>query len=360
MTADGPVLESGSVKGKSGKSRWSEKHNMRIRQVSVVTFGSIMVLFAALAQAAAPDEPAIREAVLARFDRLHNLIVHYTTTSHLRLPPGMRLEDTLVKTERGYRFTEVGTKVEKEEFSLLSNLLFCRQVEQSFTSDIKDPAFLQVRRLDRRTGILTPGSKTVLLGLTRAGRTDYEGQIHDTGAVPSSYILTALGLGVRELSRPFTADDFRHMKIERSGDGKIVLARAEDPNVDEWTLDPARGYAITRYQRRSTANAGGSDWTMDDFKEVGGVLLPHKIRVFLRGENGSKGSDFVVDVSEYKINDPAHTAERYRMQWPEGTPVTDFRAGAVFVAREGELVYDSARTAQFLKESPDANEPPEW
>jgi hypothetical protein len=322
---------------------------MAWRQTAAI--GCVLFFFASLGGATSQDESVIRDIILARFAKVHNLIVHYTLTSHPTLPPGMRIEDAFVKTESGHRFIEVGIKVEKGEFSILGGSVFCSQTEQSFDSDIKDPAFYRIRRLDRKTEILTPGKGETLLGLTLDGQTDFQGQIREGEEVPSSCIPTVLGLGIRELPHLFTADDIKKMKIDRSTNGKIVLQRQEDTNIDEWTVDPNRGYAITHYHRRSSSGQGYVDWAMEDFRDVGGIVLPHKVRATLWWDDGSKGPDWIVDVSEYRLNDPANTPERYRMKWPEGTQVTDFRSGVTFVAHGENLVYDDDRIAKEVIES---------
>lgn len=53
---------------------------MRIRRLFVIGVGSTLAIVASFAQATAQDESAVREAILARFARLHNIIVRCTTT----------------------------------------------------------------------------------------------------------------------------------------------------------------------------------------------------------------------------------------------------------------------------------------
>ncbi len=308
---------------------------MRMRYVFGAAVGSLLAV-AGLAGAMAPDESAARAAILARFAKLHNIIVRYTTTSHLKLPPGMRLEDAFVKSGRGgYTVLDVGTRVEREEFSLLGNAIFYTRREMSFESPIKDPAYPKAQPNNYEMEVITPERDELLMALTRDGKREYQGQIRAKGEIPLSYVLVALGLGVDRSALLFTEEDIGKMKINRSRDGKILLQQLHSTAeiTNEWTFDPNRGYAITAY-RRGYKGKFADTWTMEDFRETSGLLLPHRVHRIHTWEDGTKGPEWIVDVNEYRVADPTNTPQRYRMKWPEGTRVTDYTTGLSYVVHD--------------------------
>jgi hypothetical protein len=320
----------------------------------LVVLGSVLALLGVPVAAAEQDDAsAIREILLARFAKLHNIIVRFTTTAHLTLLPGMRLEDAFVKSDKGATVVDVGTRVDKEEFSVLDNMVSWGRRELSFNSEIRDPAFYQLPRVNHEMDIIVPGRAEWFFGAKSNAETEYVGQIQNSKAMTSDLIPTVLGLGACGERRLLTEEDIRNMKITRSADGKILLQHLRPGGyVHEWTVDPNRGYAITAH--RSGPGGNFADiWTMEDFRDVGGIQLPHKIHRTHWWDDGSKGPEWIMDVNEYRLDDPANTPERYKMRWPEGTRVTDMRSGMSFVAQGDNLTYDDDRIAQETIEALD-------
>jgi hypothetical protein len=122
-----------------------------IRRVSVI-ISSVLIFFLSASAGTDDDESTIRAILLARFGRLHNVIVDYSVTEHLPIPPDMRPED--VVTETGLLIT--GTRVRQEQFSLLGDLFFYSYSVQSWEPAVDDPALSRMLLDDGKTHILTP------------------------------------------------------------------------------------------------------------------------------------------------------------------------------------------------------------
>jgi hypothetical protein len=129
----------------------------------------------------------------------------------------------------------------------------------------------------------------------------------------------------------------------------ILMTRSTAANVrEEWEFDPGLGYAITAYRLTYTApggGEGGSEELADDFRDVNGVQLPHRIVIRQTTINGAETYRTTITVERYELNSASNNAAHYRMAWPAGAKVMNTQNNTEYVADKDGILLNTPQRA---------------
>ncbi len=275
-----------------------------------------------------------REVYLTRVKRLQNLMVDYKVTT--RYTPQIPRAD-YVRTNAGGSTTvmDTGTRVTAKQFSILQDNLMYRAEDQSWDRGFDHPFLAKIASQRKTVYARTPGRVEQFRG-DSLGPGYYQGEVSAQARLPDEGDLE-VGLGLRVLGATdvLTLKDIEKMGMSRAEDGKVSLRGATDHNAPvEWLLDPNLGYAPVRYRfYYPNDQTVVVEFTMDDFRPVGGLMLPFRMRAERWAGPDKKTVNMVtVEVSTFRLEDATNTPQRYHIDWPEGTLVVDNVAGLRFKA----------------------------
>ena len=255
-----------------------------------------------------PDtDPTDLAAIESRLAAMQNLSFSYRTNE----PSSRTVADSaggafsLVVT-RGIRdesFLRLG-----EKFLWKSNLL----PGQGLTQDTKTDAFSAVRS---EVLNLTDGSALAIIG--------------SKPIMPVSW--PAIGLGLfgspDAYDHLLTRDDIHKMALLKTRDNHILMRAADAKGrTHEWEILPEYGYSVSAYRLRVSNDVLNIEVTAADFKAVGGLLLPHAFAWHIYAgpdQAGKEVSGATATITEYQLNDPGNTADRYHIHWPPNISVRD-------------------------------------
>ena len=305
-----------------------------------ITFNIVLVLACSLM--AQEDEKIVREIVLARFKRLHNLILNYKVTTEFHLPPGFDPQNAIKRLGSQVMIIDTGNRVETKEFSVLENRTLYDQHLDSWNRKIEHPDLDIVAFTERKVDAYNP-DRTEHLHVTKGVRTP-RGEIRNDRTLPRGDIDIALGLRRNHSPVLLTEELIKEMAIDQPNSDQVILRDVDAKGIThEWIFDRKLGYALTSYRTRIPPdNWIDVEFVMEEFKNVDGIFLPFRISGMDRtSSNGRKRlvQEYDIQVAEYRLNDPTNTPERYRIKWPEGTRVYDMRSGFYFFVKGGQMTY---------------------
>jgi len=295
--------------------------------------------------------PAIKSAILARLDQLKNIYVEYTEEQNhtppltMRpapgsvlvlpgsnggaatiLPPGARPRDptalTLGSPKQGI-------------YGYNNSLSYLNDGSPHLRVDARpDAATIQ------KITLLNEGDHHRYLqifnlasveSLTERPERGPRGDTSKDGETHLEFFDLALGLRI-DIRREFLHSTWLYQHLDsltytRSPDGLIVATLAQPNATLSLSFDPRRNFVLTRYILTSPNSAANSELFVTDFKDFQGTLLPFSASLVFRNPlpNGNLEPVRTITwkVSQYALNDPKNAADRYKMQWPEGSIILD-------------------------------------
>ncbi len=303
-----------------------------------VFVGSVFAV--ALSPAWADDGTLIHAAMLARFERLHNLVVDYEVTT--RYTPAIPPEAVVYRNPSGgLNIMNTGTRITRKQFSVLEGRYLYVANDESWDREVQHPDLPEVTPMKKDIYVRASDRCEQFRGDDR-GTFTYMGEISDRAPLPGFGELE-LSLGLRQwwAPDPLTETEIEAMSPTKTDDGKVSLRGLNhEGKADEWLLDPDLGYAPVCYRVYGTeGNEVTIEYRMEDFRPVDGLMLPFEVHGTWRAGPNTVIETTTVAVTAYRFNDPNNTPERYHIDWPEGTRIWDRRAGLGFRATDDALKY---------------------
>ncbi len=294
--------------------------------------GLLCVVGAALGAAASDSDALSHEIVLARFERLQNLIADYEVTT--RYAPTSAPTDPVQKRGTGFVVTNTGTRVTAKQFSVLQDRCMYRANDISWDRGFEHPYLAKIGSLYQSVYVRTSDRVETFSGNDR-GPKHNQGSIRQTAPLPKfGGFELCLGLRMWDAPDPLTVKDVEGMALAKTEEGAISLRGLNHNDwANEWVFDPQLGYALVRYRAYlPKSNTVFTEYVMEDFRPVDGLMLPFRVHGVwgLDPNNPRRTETFVVKA--YRLNDPNNTPDRYHIDWPEGTRVYDARTGTPFRA----------------------------
>lgn len=166
-----------------------------------------------------------------------------------------------------------------------------------------------------------------------------KGLIADKGEVPHDAALDlALGLRLIRASN-WDGPDIAHLPLHQDAHGHVIgQLTTPEGRKHEWTWTSPALPLLNSYVFKGSDGTPVQQVTSTDFREVQGVMLPHRIEYSLFAKSGAELRTVRVTsctVTKYVINDPTNNEGRYHIAWPPGTIVLDSRIGFSFIATAG-------------------------
>lgn len=298
-----------------------------------------IVLVLACPLMAQEDEKVVREILLARFKRLQNLIVNYKVTTEFS---GISPQAAIVVREEGHGFRvyNTGTRIANKEFSILGKRTFYDQYLDSWDRKIKQPNLPKIPFMERKVSVFNP-DKTETLFVYKDGNHP-QGEISDRKTLPEGDIDIALGLRIFRQHDLLMDKLIKEMTIRQPSVDQVILIDVDAKGItNELIFDRKLGYSLICFRRRvPPENKVNVEFVMKEFKNIDGIMLPFKIRSSWRTwKNGQEKTVRIdtIEVSEYRLNDPTNTPDRYHIKWPEATRIIDARSGISLITKEGSI-----------------------
>jgi hypothetical protein len=304
------------------------------------------VITSALSEGADQEVGVIREILEARLRRFENLIVEYsewTDHSPSGVPP---TSEVVVKFKTGRIVTTTGTEEMSKEFSCLKDM--SRFDFQLKSRDRKLDREVYIPENSRELRAFTTERVELLLEEKKAdGSIRKEGEIRDRRPVPESVLEAGLAMRIFTSEERLNSTTLAKMKMDVQEDGNILMhMRDAENHPHEFVLSKDLGYAPVAYRMRSSNNNKVFfEIKMDEFKNVDGMMLPHKMELE-RCTYAKAGVKELVQVKKiavqkFRLNDPNNVPARYRIKWPEGTYVHDARSGMTFKVKKDAMAWIS-------------------
>jgi hypothetical protein len=294
----------------------------------------------ALASPSQDDGILTREIILARFERLHNLVADYRITT--KYTPAIPPEEIVRKDAEGnLHIMSTGTRVTRKQFFVLRDRCMYVTNDRSWDREFDHPDIARIAALQKSTYVRTPERAERFHGNDRGAR-NYMGEISNYAPLPDSgEFEVGLGLRMWGAPDPLTPTDIESMTLTRTDEGKISLRGPNhEGRPNEWLFDPQFGYAPVRYRVYKRENDEvGIEYTMEDFRPVDGLMLPFRVRGVWGMDPNDRSRTETVVVTAYRLDDPTNTPERYHIDWPEGTRIKDTRSGVKFRVKGDALQY---------------------
>lgn len=267
----------------------------------------------------------LKESIRSRLASLQNIIVDYKVNTTYTPPQedverAEKLNDAR-KSKSTVFVIFSGSDKRDTTFSFLRGKAkyVNKFVETNYAGELPERPKLEVQAF--------PGSRAELLKKDAYGM--YRGIITERIRLPNAEV--EIGLGMRGYGQNgWLVDDLLNEMSVTVLDGNTASLEYVDPKgvKHHWLVDQELGCALKRYERILTKrnNKLNHVMTMEDFKKVDGLMLPHKMT--LRTLNNPVEQppileEVAIEVIEYKLNDPQNIQERYHIKWPEGTIVHD-------------------------------------
>ncbi len=266
----------------------------------------------------------LKESIRSRLASLQNIIVEYKANTTYT-PPQEDVEraEKLNETRKSKGTVVVilsGSDKRDTSFSFLRGKAkyVNKFVETNYAGGLTGRPKLEVQAF--------PGSRAELLKKDALG---YRGIITERIRLPDSEV--EIGLGMRGWGQNgWLVDDLLKEMSVTVLDGNTASLEYVDPKgvKHRWLVDQELGCALKHYERILTKinNKLNHVMTMEDFKKVDGLMLPHKMTLRALNNPGEQPlilKEVAIEVIEYKLNDPQNIQERYHIKWPEGTIVHD-------------------------------------
>ncbi|HZL36363.1 MAG TPA: hypothetical protein VFC78_13675 [Tepidisphaeraceae bacterium] len=159
------------------------------------------------------------------------------------------------------------------------------------------------------------------------------GIITDQARLPNEWpIDIALGLRCGFDQTWLDESRLKQARFTEIPSGNVAMLLEDESHVVEyrWELDPRLRYAIVRFQTHTIKDHSLSyDLTCGDYENHGGIFLPGAIRgtaVWIKSERETvvPTSEKMMNI-EYSLNSPDNVPERYNINYPAGSLVTDVR-----------------------------------
>lgn len=173
------------------------------------------------------------------------------------------------------------------------------------------------------------------------------GFIDINSRLPNDVILDYM-LGLRGYNNDewLRADDWKQFVTRESGNRIEIQRRrhVSDPKgiIDVWVVDSEKGNALVEYQvlYKGRVSLAG---TATDLRETSGITLPYAINWVQYGPDGPDAG--AVETTElrignYQINSGSNTSDRFLLEWPKNTIVSDRRNGTVIHVKDRPRVLD--------------------
>ena len=144
------------------------------------------------------NQSLTREVILARLERLQNLIVDYEITT--KYTPPFPPEFIVRKEPNGsLRTMHTGTRITHKQFSVLRDHLMYRADDESWNREFDHPDLAKVSVLESSLHVRTP-NRTERFQRDSRGSETYRGEISNYAPLPGSGELD-VALGLRGASR---------------------------------------------------------------------------------------------------------------------------------------------------------------
>lgn len=148
----------------------------------------------ALGSPSQDDGIPTREIILARFERLHNLVADYRITT--KYTPAIPPEQIVRKDAKGGSYVmSTGTRVTDGQFSVLRDRCMYVANDRSWDREFDHPDIARIAALQKSVYVRTPERSEAFRGSDRGTRT-YLGEISNYAPLPDFGELE-VGLGLR-------------------------------------------------------------------------------------------------------------------------------------------------------------------
>ncbi|MFQ6034478.1 MAG: hypothetical protein ACE5NM_01345 [Sedimentisphaerales bacterium] len=269
---------------------------------------------------------SVKEEIRSRLASLQNITVHYKVKTTYT-PPQKDVERVrkINDARKSASTTTVilsGSDKRDTTFSFLRGKARYENkfVETNYAGEIPERPKLEVQAF--------PGSRAELL--TKDAYLGYRGIITERILLPDAEVEVGLGLRGCEQNGWLADALLEEMSVTVLDEKTASLEYVDPKRVKHcWLVDQKLGCAATMYERRILTrrnNILNHVMTMEDFRKVDGLMLPHKMTLRALNKPGEEPpilAEKAIEVIEYKLNDPQNIPERYHIKWPEGTIVHD-------------------------------------
>jgi hypothetical protein len=275
-------------------------------------------------------------SIAARLDRLSSLMIDYDMTTTYAQPKTIVTGDP--HSHQSLR--PGGIFVEHVNFRRLGDLSAYRRVQDPQTSsDDADVSQTNHLGFDLRSTVFS-SDRVEELVRSASDSHGLRGSIDNSSSLPDGDIEVALGIRAFGKTTRMTSRLPSNVQFSANG-GSSAMIIARNPSIrDEWTLDPALGYAPRSYRRYLPTKQGADiEIIGEDFYNENGVFLPRVItlkRNYVQDGTISTWQTQKIVVKSYAVQSERNTPDSYQMIWPEHTHVLDHRSGVMFVIKGGE------------------------
>jgi hypothetical protein len=224
--------------------------------------------------------------------------------------------------------------------------------EQSFTLafDGKTGA-----RLDVASGPLK-SPRQMLEGKVTGDRPEYLQELNDHVTGWGYSLFGALDFAGSRISNLIPVQQTKAVSVSHEQVNGVpcisIVAGVPSGSVDQYDLDPARGYALLKHERRTKDGVVAQRLTVSSFiKAASGVYFPKDaIDENLFAPGGKPGQPYArvrYTASEAVANDPAFSDEVFTIKWPPGTDVDDRIRGVDYNVPQANKDLIQSFKAQF-------------
>lgn len=308
----------------------------------------------------AEDADVVRDVLIARLGKLSNLIANYDET--IRYPPLLPGREPVTKFGDGFVIINTGVQEYDHKFSYLegrsrydAHLLSHDRGDVKIDVPVSDTV-LQIRTYSKDRAEMFNRTKTRDSEITA-------GEIRNELALPKDpYLETALGMRIVGSGERLAAESISEMEVTFSDEVHVKLSPINEDRVrSELVLSPKLGYAPVSFTIHSAVHGRIIlQMDMSEFKNVNGLMLPHKIDAqryaYYKGKEKLKAIAKTITVREYRIDDPENTPDKYRIKWPDGTYIRDRRSETTWKVVNGKLTNPSVErlVAEAVNETGDS------
>lgn len=267
----------------------------------------------------------VKEAIRSRLAVLQNIIVEYNVSTTYT-PPQKEVErvKTLSDAAKSNRTVTTIVSGSDKRHTIFSFLHRKAKYEKTFADRNYGGESRGLPKLEVQA---YSGAAAELLQADTYGNN--RGKITKRVGLPPADI--EIGLGMRAFGQNHWVTDqlLKEMSVSLL-DGNTAILEYVDPKSvkHKWMIDQGLGGAVKRYERILTRrnNKLNHVMTMEDFEKVDGLMLPRKMILRALNSPGEQPpilKEIIIEIIEYRLNDPQNVPGRYHIKWPEGTIVHD-------------------------------------
>lgn len=194
------------------------------------------------------------------------------------------------------------------------------------------------------------------------GSAELRGSIRSPLPPPDQASVVDLGLGLRLLFSEhwLTPQQIEQASITDIGDGKHALSFSDaEGRKHEWQIDAGLGYALSYYEVVETPHRLIAI-ECTNFDLINGIMVPMKvtmqhINVDAGGQRRVRET-YTAEISSFIVDDPNNGIDRFRIVFPRGTSVMDYRIQRQFQIVTKDTPLDDATIAKILQRSREENQ----